>query len=173
MVTFSDITQLEEKNDQLEGMLGMLKNSRDEIRRQNEELRVLATRDSLTDCLNRRSFFEKFETVFNIALRDGHKLACIMADIDVFKTINDRYGHARGDKVIQKVAECLQLSMRATDTICRYGGEEFCIVLPGMDLETAIKTAERARGNIQLLQVAGTTGTSAISITDRYRTCVA
>ena len=59
--------------DQLEGMLGMLKKSRDEIRRQNEVLQVLATRDSLTDCLNRRSFFEKFETVFNTAQRDGHK----------------------------------------------------------------------------------------------------
>ena len=165
MVTFSDITQLEEKNDQLEGMLGMLKKSRDEIRRQNEELQVLATRDSLTDCLNRRSFFEKFETVFNIALRDGHKLACIMADIDVFKTINDRYGHARGDDVIRKVAECLQLSLRSSDTICRYGGEEFCIVLPGMDLDAAMKIAERARSNIQLLRVTGTTGASAISIT--------
>jgi len=165
MVTFSDITQLEEKNDQLEGMLGMLKKSRDEIRRQNEELQVLATRDSLTDCLNRRSFFEKFETVFKIAQRDGHKLACIMADIDMFKAINDRYGHARGDNVIRKVAECLQLSMRSTDSICRYGGEEFCIVLPGMDLDDALATAERARNNIQMLRVAGATGSSAISIT--------
>jgi diguanylate cyclase (GGDEF)-like protein len=168
MVTFSDITQLEEKNDQLEGMLGMLKKSRDEIRRQNEELQVLATRDSLTDCLNRRSFFEKFETIFKIALRDGHKLTCIMADIDIFKTINDRYGHARGDDVIRKVAECLQLSLRSTDSICRYGGEEFCIVLPGMDLDAAVKTAERARGNIQLLRIAGITGASAISITASF-----
>jgi diguanylate cyclase (GGDEF)-like protein len=168
MVTFSDITQLEEKNDQLEGMLGMLKKSRDEIRRQNEELQVLATRDSLTDCLNRRSFFEKFETVFKIALRDGHKLTCIMADIDIFKTINDRYGHASGDDVIRKVAECLQLSLRSTDSICRYGGEEFCIVLPGMDLDAAMKTAERARGNIQLLRVAGTTDASAIPITASF-----
>jgi diguanylate cyclase (GGDEF)-like protein len=168
MVTFSDITHLEEKNDQLEGMLGMLKKSRDEVRRQNEVLQVLATRDSLTDCLNRRSFFEKFETVFKIAQRDGHKLACIMADIDMFKSINDRYGHAHGDEVIRKVAECLQLSLRSTDTICRYGGEEFCIVLPGMHLDVAMATAERARSNIQLLQVAGTTGASAISITASF-----
>jgi diguanylate cyclase (GGDEF)-like protein len=168
MVTFSDITQLEEKNVQLEGMLGILKKSRDEIRRQNEELQVLATRDSLTDCLNRRSFFEKFETIFNTARRDGHKLACIMADIDMFKAINDRYGHAHGDDVIRKVAECLQHSLRATDTICRYGGEEFCIVLPGMDLDVALATAERARSNIQLLRVKGATGSSAISITASF-----
>jgi diguanylate cyclase (GGDEF)-like protein len=168
MVTFSDITQLEEKNVQLEGMLGMLKKSRDEIRRQNEELQVLATRDSLTECLNRRSFFEKFETVFKAARRDGHKLSCIMADIDMFKAINDRYGHAHGDDVIRKVAECLQHALRSTDTICRYGGEEFCIVLPGMDLDIALVTAERARSNIQLLRVAGATGSSAISITASF-----
>ena len=168
MVTFSDITHLEEKNDQLEGMLGMLKKSRDEIRRQNEELQVLATRDSLTDCMNRRSFFEKFETVFKIAQRDGHKLACIMTDIDMFKAINDRYGHARGDEVIRKVAECLQMSLRSTDTICRYGGEEFCIVLPGMDIAIAMKTAERARSNIQLLRVPGASGSSSLSITASF-----
>jgi diguanylate cyclase (GGDEF)-like protein len=165
MVTFSDITQLEEKNDQLEGMLGMLKKSRDEIRRQNEVLQILATRDSLTNCLNRRSFFEKFDTIFNTAQRDGHKLACIMVDIDIFKSINDRFGHARGDDVIRKVADCLALSLRSTDTICRYGGEEFCIVLPGMDLDMAMETAERARSNIQLLRVPGVTSASAISIT--------
>jgi len=168
MVTFSDITHLEEKNDQLEGMLGMLKKSRDEIRRQNEELQVLATRDSLTDCMNRRSFFEKFETVFNIAKRDGHKLACIMTDIDMFKAINDRYGHARGDAVIRSVAECLQQSLRATDTICRYGGEEFCIVLPGMDTTLALKTAERARNNIQHLQFPGASDSTSLSITASF-----
>ena len=67
MVTFDDVTQLEEKNEQLEDMLGMLKKSRDEIRRQNRELQILATRDSLTNCLNRRSFFEIFEPVFEAA----------------------------------------------------------------------------------------------------------
>ncbi|HYQ71246.1 MAG TPA: diguanylate cyclase [Gammaproteobacteria bacterium] len=168
MVTFSDITHLEEKNDQLEGMLGMLTKSRDEIRRQNEELQVLATRDPLTDCMNRRSFFEKFETVFRIAQRDGHKLACIMTDIDMFKAINDRYGHAQGDEVIRQVAQCLQLSLRATDTICRYGGEEFCIVLPGMDIAVAMKTAERARNNIESLQVSRTSGAPAISVTASF-----
>jgi len=168
MVTFSDITQLEEKNDQLEQMLGILKLSRDEIRRQNEELQLLATRDSLTDCLNRRSFFEKFETIFATAQRDGHMLACIMADIDMFKAINDRYGHALGDVVIRRVAECLHASLRSTDTICRYGGEEFCIVLPGMCQEEAMQIAERARSNIQQLQITYEPGAAPITVTSSF-----
>jgi PAS domain S-box-containing protein len=112
MVTFDDVTSREEKNLQLEGMLGMLKKSRDEIRRQNLELQELATRDSLTNCLNRRSFYDKYETVFNTAQRDGHMLSCIMADIDLFKTINDRFGHSAGDDVICKVADTLHHSVR-------------------------------------------------------------
>jgi diguanylate cyclase (GGDEF)-like protein/PAS domain S-box-containing protein len=154
MVTFEDITSREAKNDQLEGMLGMLKKSRDEIRRQNEVLQELATRDSLTNCLNRRSFFEKYETVFRTAQRSRHPLACIMADIDLFKAINDRYGHTQGDDVILNVADTLRQALRSTDTVCRYGGEEFCIVLPGIDLGCAIKLAERARHHIEQMVVA-------------------
>ena len=153
MVTFDDVTSREEKNLQLEGMLGMLKKSRDEIRRQNLELHELATRDSLTNCLNRRSFYDKYETVFNTAQRDGHSLSCIMADIDLFKAINDRFGHSAGDDVICKVADTLHHSVRATDTVCRYGGEEFCIILPGIGLKQAIEMSERARKNIARLSI--------------------
>ena len=133
MVTFDDVTSREEKNLQLEGMLGMLKKSRDEIRRQNLELQELATRDSLTNCLNRRSFYDKYETVFNTAQRDGHMLSCIMADIDLFKTINDRFGHSAGDDVICKVADKLHHSVRATDTVPIPAGalaREICQVRP-------------------------------------------
>ena len=82
MATFDDVTQIEEKNDQLQDMLDMLKKSRNEVRRQNRELQVLATRDPLTDCLNRRSFFDKYESVFMTARRDALPVACIMVDID-------------------------------------------------------------------------------------------
>ena len=168
MATFDDVTTLEQKNGQLEDMLGMLKRSRDEVKRRNDELRVLATRDPLTDCLNRRSFFEKYEAVFKAAQADGHPLTCIMADIDMFKSVNDRYGHSKGDEVICIVAEALSGSLRSTDTICRYGGDEFCIILPGMSLYDTLKTAERARKSIESHKFLGITDGSGITITASF-----
>ena len=157
LATFDDVTQLEEKNDQLEHMLGKLKFSSDKIRRQNDELQVLATRDPMTNCLNRRSFFEKYGPVFTAAKKNDRQLICIMADIDLFKSINDRFGHTAGDEVIITIAQSLQQSMRSTDTICRYGGEEFCILLPDMSLDDAMKTAERARSSIESTTIPGMT----------------
>jgi diguanylate cyclase (GGDEF)-like protein/PAS domain S-box-containing protein len=168
MVTFDDVTSREAKNDQLEAMLVMLKKSRDEIKRQHEQLQELATRDSLTNCLNRRSFFEKYETVFRAAQQDGHALACIMTDIDLFKSINDRYGQALGDEVIFNVAETLHQSLRSTDRVCRYGGEEFCIILPGIDLLQAIEMSERAREDIVQLDIADEASSKRIAITSSF-----
>ena len=153
LATFDDVTQIEEKNDQLENMLGILKKSRDEVKRQNDELHILATRDPMTNCLNRRSFFEKYEPVFKTARKSSHHLTCIMADIDLFKSINDNYGHGLGDEVIISVAASLQKSMRSSDAVCRYGGEEFCIVLPDMTLDDAMKYAERAREAIASTEI--------------------
>jgi diguanylate cyclase (GGDEF)-like protein/PAS domain S-box-containing protein len=153
LATFDDVTQIEEKNDQLEHMLGILKKSRDEVKRQNDELHILATRDPMTNCLNRRSFFEKYEPVFKTARKSSHHLTCIMADIDLFKSINDNFGHGLGDDVIISVATSLQKSMRSSDAVCRYGGEEFCIVLPDMTLDDAMKAAERAREAISSTEI--------------------
>jgi len=168
MITFYDVTHREVKNKQLEGMLGMLKKSRDEIRCQNELLQKLSTRDSLTNCLNRRSFFGKYKTVFRAAQRDTHPLACIMADIDLFKSINDRHGHTRGDDVICKVAETLHQSLRSMDAVCRYGGKKFCIILPGIDLDRAIEMSERARANIAQLTFTDESDNMRISITSSF-----
>lgn len=168
MITFDDVTRLEEKNDQMENMLGRLKKSRDEIRRQNEVLQELATRDSLTNCLNRRSFFEKYNTVFRAAQRDDHKLSCIMTDIDLFKTINDQHGHTTGDEVIKGVAEALSRTLRMTDSVCRYGGEEFCIILPGMGLSQAQTLAECARLNITQLYIVDEADNTAVAITSSF-----
>ena len=168
MLSFDDVTRREAKNDQLEDMLVMLKKSRDEIRHQNEVLQELATRDSLTNCLNRRAFFDKYETVFRAAQRGSHPLACIITDIDLFKSINDRYGHTQGDNIIFTVAETLHRSLRSTDTVCRYGGEEFCIILPGIELSQAIEMSERARGNIEQLDFTDEPGSKRIAITSSF-----
>ena len=130
LATFDDVTTIEEKSARLRQMLDMLQSSRDEINRQNQELQALATTDPLTGCMNRRSFFAAFETQWSSAKRYEHSLACIMVDVDRFKSINDRYGHSVGDQVLCHIAGQLKVLARDTDIVCRYGGEEFCILLP-------------------------------------------
>jgi PAS domain S-box-containing protein len=101
--SFDDVTVLEERNASLTAMLGRLRESRDQIRRQNCELQVLATQDPLTGALNRRSFFEQFERFWHAAQRNHKPLSCIMVDVDHFKSVNDNHGHAQGDAVLKGV----------------------------------------------------------------------
>ena len=149
MVTFDDVTELEQTNEDLTRTVDELKVSRNEIRRQNESLNVLATQDPLTGCLNRRSFFERGESEITESLRDGQTVSCMMLDIDHFKSINDNYGHAVGDRVIQLFAETLRGGLRSVDLVGRYGGEEFCVLLPGLDIEKASEIAEGVRQHIE------------------------
>jgi len=141
VVTFDDLTELEHKNADLQRALQRLEHSQHEITRQNRELQVLATRDPLTGVLNRRSLFDGMGEL----LASGEPLSAIMVDIDHFKSINDRFGHATGDKVIKLLANILTESVRAEDLVGRYGGEEFCVVLPGVNEAGAARIAERMR----------------------------
>jgi diguanylate cyclase (GGDEF)-like protein/PAS domain S-box-containing protein len=145
MASFDDITTLHKNKQELVEMLDELKQSRDQVRVQNEELQILATRDPLTNCWNRRSFFEVFEKEWDAAKRYQHPVCCIMVDIDHFKTINDTHGHAIGDEVLRRVGAELLESIRTTDLVCRYGGEEFCVLLPHLDIDEASQAAERFR----------------------------
>jgi diguanylate cyclase (GGDEF)-like protein/PAS domain S-box-containing protein len=145
LATFDDVTQIEVQNTKLEKMLKSLEKSREKVRRQNDELQLMATQDSLTECLNRRAFYEQFDVEFKRARQYGHELACIMVDIDRFKSINDNYGHAAADKVLQQVSSILRSSLRDSDVVCRYGGEEFCLLLSETGALDALKTAERIR----------------------------
>ncbi|MFK8068766.1 MAG: diguanylate cyclase [Gammaproteobacteria bacterium] len=146
LATFDDVSDIEEKNFQLKRTMHDLKKSQSEIEKTNEKLRLLATTDSLTGCLNRRAFFEIFEEIFKNS--GEQELCCIMADIDHFKSVNDDFGHGAGDAVIQKMAQALTASVREGDYVCRYGGEEFCILMPGISLREATQIAERIRKNI-------------------------
>lgn len=145
IVTFDDVTEVHRQNEALERALGELDRSREQIRAQNAELKRLATRDPLTGCFNRRAFSEMAGGLFAQARRECSPLCCIMTDIDHFKRFNDLHGHAIGDQVIQVVARSLGAHLRNADLLCRYGGEEFCIVLPGVEHEQAIAIAERMR----------------------------
>jgi len=116
-----------------------------EISRQNQQLQLLATRDSLTGLLNRRAFFEGFKALFTEAKQEDEELSFIMLDIDHFKLVNDQYGHAVGDKVIKFLANILTESSRPIDLVGRFGGEEFCIVLPGIGTKIAAEIGERLR----------------------------
>ncbi len=149
LITLDDITELEERNTALETMVNRLEETKAQVQQQNKELNFLATRDSLTGCLNRRTFTEQFDKAFSEAQQNNLELSYIMADLDHFKAVNDNFGHAVGDSVIKLFAEILQSNTRKVDYVCRYGGEEFCIALPGLTSEEAYILAERLRLRIK------------------------
>ncbi len=108
-----------------------------------EELKRLATIDPLTGILNRRHFFKLAEVLFEHARRYQRELSALMIDADYFKQINDRYGHATGDKVLQTIATYLTQCIRKADLLGRYGGEEFVIIMPETSIEQGYQAAER------------------------------
>jgi len=155
LATFDDVTKVEKKNSQLQKMLNMLNKSRKRIYQQKQKLEILATQDPLTQCLNRRVFFKTFEAEISRARRYGHSLSCVMADIDHFKSINDQHGHLAGDEVLKAVSQTLRSLLRKSDLVCRYGGEEFCILLPHISADNSVKAAERFRIAIESTDCSG------------------
>jgi two-component system cell cycle response regulator len=119
-----------------------------EFARLNQKLEELANTDMLTGLPNRRHFFERFAEAWALAERKNRPLGCIMLDIDRFKPINDTYGHAAGDAVLQQLAATCRRALRRYDVLGRIGGEEFCIVAPDTLAEDAARLAERLRATI-------------------------
>lgn len=120
-----------------------------EIDKKENFLRELAIRDPLTMLYNRRYFDEILHNMDSLQDRYQGDFSILFLDIDNFKTINDSYGHPSGDIILKKLAALLQSMMRLSDTVCRYGGEEFVILLPRTCLELAGKVAERLRERVQ------------------------
>ncbi len=112
-----------------------------ELRRTQEKLLTLSVRDQLTGLFNRRHMEESLAREISRAARHKTSLAVIMLDLDYFKRINDTYGHMAGDVVLKAVGCFLQERSRGEDVVCRYGGEEFIIIMPGASLEAACKRA--------------------------------
>lgn len=120
-----------------------------------EETLELATTDPLTGVMNRRAMERLVENEMVRAQRFSTPLSLLMIDVDHFKIYNDRMGHLMGDIALKEVAHCLQQSVRKVDGVARFGGEEFCVILPQTDPEAAAEVAEKLLLAVRSLQVQG------------------
>jgi diguanylate cyclase (GGDEF)-like protein/putative nucleotidyltransferase with HDIG domain len=140
------------------------KRAEEELQEANRRLKELATTDELTGLWNRRRFAEILALELERAKRRHAPLALAMFDIDQFKSINDTYGHAMGDRVLKEAAKTIQGGARGTDVVARYGGDEFMIVMPDATAEEAVSAAERVRKQMAGRQVSDGTQTIRVSL---------
>lgn len=117
--------------------------------RAEQSAQRLAITDPLTGTFNRRTFLELADKEIARAERSGSELVLIMLDLDHFKRVNDEYGHLGGDEVLRRLVQVLHGCLRREDLLVRYGGEEFCILVPNVALDQATLMAERARSAVQ------------------------
>ena len=136
--------------------------SRDLTERKNKEddMKKLATVDPLTGACNRRKGDALLAVQFSQRKRNGHPFAVLMLDIDHFKAVNDRFGHAGGDAVLCALVQTCWNVLRPVDMVIRWGGEEFLIVLPNTGADDAMSTAERLRTTVAAMDVAASEGGS-------------
>ncbi len=112
-------------------------------RQKYEAMKIRASRDGLTNVYNRAFFDDVLLSELALSERSGRAMSLLMIDVDFFKKVNDTYGHTEGDRVLVQVASALQSILRQSDFLCRYGGEEFAVILPGTDRDQAIGLAQR------------------------------
>jgi diguanylate cyclase (GGDEF)-like protein len=134
-----------------------------QLSRAIETLETHASTDRLTHAWNRRRFEEAVEVEIDRSKRYGHPLSLILLDIDHFKRINDNHGHQEGDRVLRDIADRLRETMRKPDSLTRWGGEEFIILMPDTDLQHARLLAERIRHSLAARPIKGV-GTVTASI---------
>ncbi len=108
------------------------------------QARAEAGTDSVAGCLNHRAMRRRLHEEIGRVERSGGHLSCVIVDLDDFKLVNDRYGHQAGDAILRQVAQALMGEFRAFDRVARYGGDEFVVILPNADIESAVAAAERA-----------------------------
>lgn len=145
LITFDDLTLVEHMNQKLLDMVAQIEVAKNKIEEQNVELKHLADHDQLTSALTRRAFLERSQNLFLAAATQRKDISCVMVDIDHFKSINDRYGHLVGDQVIHRVALTLRNAVTEGDLVCRYGGEEFCVLVAGVNARQAAEFADHIR----------------------------
>ncbi|MGE5320692.1 MAG: diguanylate cyclase [Hyphomicrobiaceae bacterium] len=132
---------------------------------QEERIRAeqLAQLDPLTGLNNRRAFYDKTSPLWSTATRHDHAASVMLLDIDLFKRVNDTYGHAHGDAVLRALADVLRKSVRQGDVLARWGGEEFIVFMPETGLQAALALAERLRAAIAEMRIPRDTGQTAIT----------
>jgi diguanylate cyclase (GGDEF)-like protein len=123
----------------------------EELHKANERLHEIVFRDALTGLFNHRFFQESMEREFERAKRYKRDLSLILFDIDHFKKVNDTYGHLVGDRVLTAISRMTEKSVRESDIVSRYGGEEFAVILPETDINSAKMVAERLRRDIECM----------------------
>ena len=153
LVSLEDVTAMENKKHELSQMIATLRQSRDEVERQNTKLNFLASFDQLTECLNRRVFYKRLNAAW--ADESVKDLSVIMLDVDNFKGVNDNHGHGKGDEVLKEVGRLLRESVGESGIVARMGGEEFAAMLPSVTLGPAILLAEELRTAICGSKVGG------------------
>ncbi len=122
-----------------------IKNLQDDLKRSNELLLELSNTDHLTGLFNRRYMMEALDKEVQRSVRKNGPLSLIMLDIDHFKQVNDTYGHEAGDLLLKSLAGILLRESRRSDIACRFGGEEFCVIMPGVPMPVARQRAEAWR----------------------------
>jgi diguanylate cyclase (GGDEF)-like protein/putative nucleotidyltransferase with HDIG domain len=130
-----------------------LQEKNSELNHVNDQLHKLAVTDPLTGLLNRRAFFERSRAEMQRAQRYNLSLSCLLLDIDHFKKVNDTYGHPAGDLVIKRLGECLLRRFRENDILCRYGGEEFSVMLTNTPIESSVRLADVLREDVSQLSI--------------------
>lgn len=150
-VKFQKATFLDEQG-RVAGLIGAIIDITEQ-KELEQKLKKLASYDDLTDIYNRREGRKQLKKLARYCNRKQRPLTVMLIDLDNFKSINDRYGHDSGDRILKKAAKCLSQHSRANDVLCRYGGEEFLIVLPETDIEEALGIAERHRQALSQLSI--------------------
>ncbi|MEM6362879.1 MAG: sensor domain-containing diguanylate cyclase [Planctomycetota bacterium] len=149
-----DVTHTEHSRAETESILARVRHRHHEDQQNIETLTQLVQEDPLTRCRNRRALTQQSSEAWQQAMDNQSPLACLMFDIDHFKRINDDHGHAAGDDVLRRVAATLRQTFAGVGHVYRYGGEEFCVLLPRHQMTEAAWIGERVRTSIASLQIA-------------------
>lgn len=162
-----DLIRLSEESDArlraFEDRIGRLESENLDLLMQNRALSEISARDTLTGLYNRWYVMEKIDSEMNRALRHGAPMSVLMLDLDHFKNVNDSFGHSVGDQVLKNVGQVLRESCRVYDVPGRYGGEEFCIVLPETRVGNTSAVAERIRSRLASTKIP--IGSTSVTVT--------